>query len=890
MIISVAESSPCFAGEQAEFELRLRATGRRPRENIQLSWAGSTPQTVDVIDQTQRVVKIYHPAPQRGLLKPEALLLETYYPLGLLRAWSWIELDTSVVVYPSELSSQIPLPSNSIQGERQLAGLDGGEDFSGLEQYHPGMSLRHIAWKTYARGQGLYAKTYASALDERTWLDWAMFTGIDTETRLSRICYWILYLEKKGEHYGLRLPGVEIEPDRGGKAPPSSTDQISAISGQADMKSLYHLSLTAFLWQFIAIIVAVAPHLSHLPIWIPLMVLCAIGWRLMVHTGRWSFPHWSIRAVFSLAGCFGVFISFGGINDVNGMVALLVVGFGLKSLEIHSRRDALLVVYVAYLVATSTLLFEQGIWVAAYVLISVQVTTAALMALYQSRESDLARPFRSSALMMMQALPLMLVLFIIIPRMGPLWSVKMDMGGARTGLSDQMAPGDITRLTRSSDIAFRVFFDDENPRQRELYWRAMTYSDFDGVRWFNVARDSEESRVAETLYVAESKVSYKVTMEPTRQSYVPSLDLPMNVPMGYKMQPDMTLRSDKPFTDRRDYKLTSTINYQLSPEGSVFNYERELRLPLNNPKSRRAARVWYRESGGAEAYIQRLMSFFNAQFIYTLSPPKLGHDGIDQFLFQTQKGFCGHFSGAMVFMLRAVGIPARVVAGYQGGEWNPYEGYLVVRQYDAHAWVEAWLPGQGWVRLDPTAAVAPDRVEYPSDTLFAAQEGFLDDTPFGSFTVGAGGWLTDMRQQWDALTFSWQRWVVNYHLQQNQFLLGLLGAVTPLRVALALLIPFALVLALVALRLLWRSRVTVKDPYDRALDNLSNQLAKSGLGRAPGETIKNYCKRVSDVRPELESELQKIADYYEQMRYAGGESHELGPRLMTLLKQCQSQI
>ncbi len=656
------------------------------------------------------------------------------------------------------------------------------------------------------------------------------------------------------------------------------------------MKQIYRLSRAALLWQFITIVVVVLPHLSHLPLWIPATVLGTIAWRLMVHTGRWSFPGTLVRTLFSLLACGGVIVSYGGINGVNGMVALLIVGFSLKSLEVYNRRDALLIVYIAYLVAASALLFDQGIWTAAYVLLAVQVTTAALTAIYQSRDADLARPFRTSAILMMQALPLMLVLFILIPRMGPLWSVKMDLGGARTGLSDEMTPGDITRLTRSPQIAFRVTFDGAPPPQHRLYWRALTYPDFDGKRWYRSALLDRQGIPTENLYYDAEPLSYTVLMEASGQNYVPVLDMPMSLPQGYEMQPDMTVRSDKAFISRREYAVTSTLRYMLSPQNSPLDYRRELSLPYSNPKSREQARQWYREAGSAEAFIQRLMDFFNQKFSYTLSPPKLGANGIDQFLFDSQAGFCGHFSGAMVFMLRSVGIPARVVAGYQGGEWNPYEGYLAVRQYDAHAWVEAWLPEKGWVRYDPTAAVAPERVEKPSEELFAEQEAFLQDSPLGSFALDAGDWFNDMRQQWDAFSFSWQRWVVNYHLQQNQVLRDLLGAITPFRLALALLLPFALVMSLVALRLLWRSRKATKDPYDRALERLVQQLAKSGLGRAPGETVKNYCARVAEIRPELEPLLQRIADCYEQMRYAGGDSHTQGKVLMVLLRECQAKV
>lgn len=656
------------------------------------------------------------------------------------------------------------------------------------------------------------------------------------------------------------------------------------------MSEQYRLSRPALLWQFIAIIAVVIPHLSHLPLWVLAAIVITIGWRLMVHIGRWSFPHGSIRALFSVMACGGVFLSYGGVGGVNGMVALLIAGFSLKSLEIYRKRDALLIVYVAYIVATSALLFDQGIWMAAYVLIAIQLTTAALLAIYQTHNVDMGRPFRTSAVLMMQALPLMLVLFIVIPRMGPIWSVKLDVGNARTGLSEAMSPGDITNLTRSSEVAFRVEFEGEPPPQSALYWRAMTYPDFDGHRWY---RDDRVQRLQATEYVETQQplLRYSLMLEATGRRYVPALDLPVSVPGGTRLSQDMTVSRDRPINNREQFDLAASPVYQLTPQGSTLNYIRELTLPASNPLSRKTAREWYSRSESSEAYIRMLLTYFNLNFTYTLSPPKLTGNRIDRFLFSTQEGFCGHFAGSMVFMLRAVGIPARVVVGYQGGEWNPYEKYLMVRQYDAHAWVEAWLPEKGWIRIDPTAAVAPERIERPSEELFNEDEDFLAESTFASLILDKDGFLADLWMQWDAFSFGWQRWVVNYHRYQIDFLGRLLGEVTPLRLALALLIPFVLVMVLVTLRLFWHRWNSPKDPHDLALERLSRRLEqKAGLGRSPGETVRGYCERVADVRSDLAADLREIAGCYEQVRYAGSEDVSVAKQLLVAVRQCQSKV
>lgn len=654
------------------------------------------------------------------------------------------------------------------------------------------------------------------------------------------------------------------------------------------MSARYQLNRTALVWQLIAGALVVLPHLSHLPIWLPLLALGALGWRFLVHRGRLSYPNRVARLMLVLACSLALVVSYGGVAGINGMVALLIMGFALKSLEIFSRRDALLVTYLAYLVAASALLFEQGIWMAAYVLLSVQVTTAALIATYQTRQQDWARPFRSSAFLMMQALPLMLVLFVVIPRMPPLWSVNIPSGSAKTGLSDTMSPGDITRLTRSAEVAFRVQFEGPPPAQSQLYWRAMTYPDFDGRRWYRAA--DLQAGVTQRLHAASNEVRYSVLLEATDQHYVPALDLPVITPGGYTLLPDATLYRQQAFTGRDQYRLTSVLDYTLGGEREVLDFTRELTLPEGNPRSRAAALQWYREAGGAEAYIAALNRYFNRSFYYSLRPPALGNHSVDQFMFDTRKGFCGHFAGAMVFMLRTAGIPARVVAGYQGGEWNPYEGYLLVRQFDAHAWVEAWLPEQGWVRLDPTAAVSPARVERPAEELFNHQDGFLDEAPLSGLTLRAGSWVSGLRLQWDAINFGWQRWVVNYHTQQNHLLQRLLGAVTPWRLALALLAPFALVMAIVAVKLLWQTRSKPQNRFDRELGRFSLALAGQGMARRPGETVSNYCRRVADVRQELTPLLTEIGACYDQLRYAGADPAVSGERLIRLLRECRAKL
>lgn len=285
--------------------------------------------------------------------------------------------------------------------------------------------------------------------------------------------------------------------------------------------------------------------------------------------------------------------------------------------------------------------------------------------------------------------------------------------------------------------------------------------------------------------------------------------------------------------------------------------------------------------------MQRVLTYFNRQFSYTLSPPALGDNSIDAFLFDTQAGFCGHYAGALTFLLRSAGVPARIVTGYQGGEWNSDEQYLSVRQYDAHAWVEYWLQGRGWVRVDPTAAVAPERIQNSADQLFADDPAFLADTPLARLRFG-DGWLVDLRRQLDTLNFNWHRWVLNYQGQQGQLLSGLLGRISTLKMVLVLL---GLLLPMLLLAAWWQLRAAGPapcDPLDRALKRLLAECARQGLARAPQESLQAWAARAAGQRPDLAACLQRLAQADQAVRYA--QRSDQRETLQHAISACQSAL
>ena len=311
-------------------------------------------------------------------------------------------------------------------------------------------------------------------------------------------------------------------------------------------------------------------------------------------------------------------------------------------------------------------------------------------------------------------------------------------------------------------------------------------------------------------------------------------------------------------------------------------------------------RQWQEAGLSSEEKIAALFESFNQHFTYTLSPQKLQAERIDQFMFNTREGFCEHFASATAYALRLAGIPTRVVGGYLGGEWNAYEKYMLIRQYEAHAWVEAWLEGKGWVRLDPTAAVAPERVIQPFDQLFATSQEFMSDSPLGVFRLQKNlEWLKVLSLRYDALNYNWHRWILGYHQEQNNLLEEWFGQISILKMLLLLFIPVGCVLMIV---IWWLLKVQPRwiDPMDKAVVAISNQVSELSieLQRSSGETVQMYSARLEGALPDIREEINEWSALYQQLRYAGLHQHSeekgllyyrLSKRLLSKLKRMNKQ-
>lgn len=644
----------------------------------------------------------------------------------------------------------------------------------------------------------------------------------------------------------------------------------------------------ALTWLLVAQVLVILPHLLHLPIWIAALWMLCAGWRVQVFRMRARYPSRLVRIGLLLATAGAVFFSRGTLIGVEGGVLLLVAVFTLKLVELRSRRDALVVIFLGFFVVVTSYLFDDGLLSALYSLLPVTALLAALIGMQQSDFAERpAATVKHAATMMLQAVPMMLLLFLFFPRMEPLWSLptsKKDM----TGLSDSMTPADVAELSRSPALAFRASFDGPMPRQSELYWRGLTLEHFDGRRWSRSW--GMQSNSAPQWSRQGSAIEYSVIMQPSGRPWLFVLDTGLVDQADAMQMSDFRLELRRPVTHNLLYQAQSWPGAirELSLPPPIFR--RNLQLPPSgDPRAREWAAQLRSEHADSQALVDALLQHFRREpFSYSLKPPPLGRDTIDEFLFVTRNGFCGHYAGAMVFVLRAAGIPARMVAGYQGGEINPAGNYVSVRQLDAHVWVEYWIEGRGWISADPTFQVAPSRIERGSQDAFAADESFLEDSPFSPLRYRDLDWVNDLRMAWENINYNWQRWVLGYRSEQQLSLLqSWFGKLDWQRMAIVMVGGGGLMLGLLALWLFkpWRR---VGDPQQKLLRRYETLLARHGVQRSKGEGIRAFSERAMALMPLQARAIAEFAQAFEAQRY--GSQEQAPGVLRDLLRRLRREL
>ena len=625
------------------------------------------------------------------------------------------------------------------------------------------------------------------------------------------------------------------------------------------------LTLANITWLLAGMAFVIAPHAFRLPIWVTAVCVAAGAWRWWISRHALRVPPWWLMGLIALGVAIGARAEYGRWFGREVGVALLIIMLCLKVLEMRMKRDAMIPIFMGFFLALTNFMYSQTIMMGLYMFGCVWIFIAALIGFNRiNTEATLKQRLTPAGWILLQAIPMMLVLFFLFPRLsGALWSMPQDER-SQTGLSDSMSPGDISKLSVSEAVAFRVEFDGAVPQTEDLYWRGPVLGEQDGRAW----RMYQVGSRAKLDYLPQAPpIHYTVTLQPHNKPWLFALDLPAAPPADAYFLEDFQLRARAPVTNLKAYDITSHLRYTagigLAP-GELqryLNYDARL-----NPRSIAYGKQLRQDFPDPKLLVESLLSRYNKEFDYTLQPPALGANPVDEFFFDTKKGFCEHYAGSFVLLLRAAGIPARVVTGYQGGEVNPITRQLVVRQAEAHAWSEVWFTDLGWVRVDPTFAVSPLRINRGMSEAFG---------PIGVMNtlIDADklGLLRRIAFSWDAVNTQWNRWVVGFSQDRQRDFLERLGMREVDWRSMAIwLIGAVLTTSGVAGMFLYLQAVqTRKQPIVAAFERLCAKLAKTGVTRALHEGPLDYWNRLSAHRPKIAEQAAPLFENYIALRYAG---------------------
>lgn len=609
-----------------------------------------------------------------------------------------------------------------------------------------------------------------------------------------------------------------------------------------------------------------APQARTLPVSVSLLLLLLLGWRWLLWRRRAPLPsRWMLgtTALLVLLVASALAWQAGGGVGRELAVALLGAFVILKLLECRALGDATLVTQLSFYLILTLYLSDQPFWLALYSLaIGAWVLRNWLLLHHPEARSRLAI-WPMLGRMALLGLPWAVAMFVLFPRLEhPLWQLPQSAPTGTTGLSDTMRPGSVGQLIRSPALALRAEVTGPPLPAAALYWRALVLWEYDGTTWRPARQRLHAQAPAPAMAVAGRGVDYSITLEPSSQHWLLVLDRgqALSTSADAAVTPDGEFLSRRPVDQRIRYQARSTLTP--APEALDAATRRlALALPAGNPRARALASTWAAQHADPAARVQAALRLFAAApFAYTLSPPQLGAEQVDSFVFDTRRGFCEHYASSFVFLMRAGGVPARVVTGYQGGEYNPIGGHYVVRQSDAHAWAEVWLDGRGWVRVDPTSAVAPSRIERGLDAVLGAEAAAWRP-------AHQPGWLQDVRWAYEGMVYRWQRWVLQYDHAQQARLLATLGT----GASAGQLLAGALgVLCLLALVPLWRRRERA-DPLDAAYDRFCELLARHGCARAPAEGPQDFAARASTRLPQAAAAIAAVAAAYIGQRYGNAD-------------------
>ena len=631
------------------------------------------------------------------------------------------------------------------------------------------------------------------------------------------------------------------------------------------MSELPRESLYRLRWTLLALGAGLLPHVLHVPLWVTAGVIAAALWRLVIAHRQRPLPGRALRVLGAVLALIAVLASYRTINGLDAGTALLALMAALKLLETKVLRDHVLLILIGCFLLLAAILYDQSLLLLPYYALATWLAVAALCAV--TRESGIMpwrRAVAMSGRMLLQAAPLAVLLFLFFPRVpGPFWAMP-NSARATSGLGDEMSPGEISDLTLSDAPAFRVRFHGPAPSPIERYWRGPVMHDFDGYTW---RRARSPFLPRQPLQFSGPRYTYRVMLEPNNRTWLFALDQPASW-MGDEsvfQSFDYQLQFSRPVTQPLSYELASYTRHTSDVTLALSVRRRETQLPQGrNPRSVQLATALRAANPDVPRFVRAVLDVFaRERFTYTLTPPKLDQNSIDDFLFNTRRGFCGHYASAFTMLMRAAGVPARVVTGYQGGVYNRVGGYWYVSQADAHAWSEVWLDGSGWQRVDPTAVVAPERLERGLDSEFDTQAANADSW------LGTADWLRQIDFAWDAANTWWRDRIVEFDRFKQEALLEWLGIANPDWGKLGILLAagFTGFLVWITFSLRRELRPRTSDPLLAVYERFCRTAARLGVERRPEEGPIDYGARVKRALPEAASAIDEFIAGFTHARY-----------------------
>jgi transglutaminase-like putative cysteine protease len=652
---------------------------------------------------------------------------------------------------------------------------------------------------------------------------------------------------------------------------------------------------TLFLLGLIAwVVMLLSPHI---PLWCSGITALVLVWRGFLTWKSQPLPTrwWIIVLLVLTVGA--TLLTYRTIFGRDAGVTLIVVLLALKTLELRAKRDAFVVFFLALFTLLTHFSYSQSLLTAAGVLLAVWgLLTAVVNAHLPAGRPPLWLSARLAGGMALLGAPIMVVLFMFFPRIAPLWGVPQDALNAKSGLSEKMQVGQVAELAQDYSVAFRVRFADRIPTTEQMYFRGPVLSQFNGQEWLPLQANLHlpNLQVSTNLVTQGTPISYEVTLQPHYRPWLLLLDAAPQAPAtppeyGAQMTPDLQwVSTRRPVVELLRYQAVSYPQFQHGPLQREWGLVKYTELPSGlNPRTLEMAMKWQQESHSSpqadtELVQRALRHLATGGYEYTLSPGVYGVHSADEFWFDRKRGFCEHIAASFVILMRAMDIPARIITGYQGGEM--IDGYWTVRQSDAHAWAEVWINGEGWQRIDPTAAVAPSRTS--SFTRLEAPQGVV-----GTAMVAINPMLgQQLRAVWDLVNNRWNQWVLNYSQDSQLNLLKNIGFDSPSWEDLAYILIGILVSVSAAAGLwtLWERRQ--HDPWLRLLHRASQRMRQLGIAVAPAATPRQLAQLLQAQYGDTPEVTAIVTWMYalETWRYAP-DSNGNGKDIKPSLKQLQAQ-